>query len=253
MHRPAIADLPDSIFEIDRASSVPIYRELASRLADAITSGKLPPGARLENETSLSERLGISRPTIRRVIEELVGMGLLVRRQGIGTVVVPPALSRKMELVSLWDDLLKMGQNPSTKLLKREIIPADAHVAAELGITLGEDVLHLRRLRLANGVPLVIMENFLPGQYADISAEDLTSRGLYQNLGRRGVTIQVAHQSVTARLATSAESDLLDLPSHAALLTSKRTAYDALGKASETGNHCYRPDLYAFEFTLVRG
>jgi DNA-binding GntR family transcriptional regulator len=252
MHRPAVVDLPEEIFEIDRSSPVPLYREIAERLASAIRSGTMPAGARLENETSLSERFGISRPTIRRVIEELVGLGLLVRKQGVGTVVVPPALSRKVGLVSLWEDLSNMGKKPSTKLLGHEVRPCSDHVAGELGIEPGEEVLHLRRLRLINGVPLVIMENFLPLQFAEISPAELTSRGLYQNLARRGVTIQVAHQSVTARQAVDAEAILLELPRASALLTAKRTAFDTLGKAVETGNHCYRPDLYAFEFTLVR-
>ena len=43
-------------------------------------------------------RLGLSRPTIRRAIQDLVDKGLLVRRRGIGTQVVRGEVTRKLEL-----------------------------------------------------------------------------------------------------------------------------------------------------------
>jgi len=252
VQRPLITELPESVFVSDRNGPTPIYHDLAARLEAAIVAGELPPGSRLENEESLSERLGVSRPTLRRVTQELVDKGLLVRRRGIGTVVVPPSLARKMELTSLWDDLSKMGKNPSTRLLLHELIPAGVSVADDLGINSGDTVLHLRRLRFANKIPMVVLENFLPERYADITSKELTERGLYQSLDRRGVTVQVAHQSVTARRATAEEAELLRVHEGDPLLNMKRTAFDASGQPTETGFHSYHPELYSFEVTLVR-
>jgi DNA-binding GntR family transcriptional regulator len=65
------------------------------------------------------------------------------------------------------------------------------------------------------------------------------------------VTIRVAKQKIGARKSTILESEILKLDKNSALLTMDRTAYDNSGRAIEFGHHCYRPDLYSFEVTLV--
>src|SRR5450759_3093947 len=72
---------------IDRFSPVPLYHQLAEQLTSAITAGWVKPGDPFENELALTKRLGLSRPTVRRALQEMVSQGLLVRRRGIGTTV----------------------------------------------------------------------------------------------------------------------------------------------------------------------
>ena len=90
---------------IDRASPVPLYHQLAEQLSAAIDTGTLSPGDAFENELALAERLGLSRPTVRRAIGELVTQGLLVRRRGVGTTVAKQMVHRRAELTSLYEDL----------------------------------------------------------------------------------------------------------------------------------------------------
>ena len=73
---------------LDRTSPVPLYFQVASRMQQLIESGGMPVGGRLENEVELAERLGVSRPTIRRAVQYLVERGVLVRKRGIGTQIV---------------------------------------------------------------------------------------------------------------------------------------------------------------------
>lgn len=235
----------------DRSGPVPLYFQLATGLERAILSNSLPPGSRLENELSLSDRLGLSRPTVRRAIQELVEKGLLVRRRGIGTQVVHGAVSRRIELTSLFDDLERTGKTPSTKVLEAGAVGAEGIVAERLGVEAGTPVLRLRRLRLADDVPISVLENYLPPAFADVTTEELGTLGLYHLLRNRGVTMRVARQRIGARKATPPESRLLGLDRGSPVLTMDRTAYDAAGAAVEYGHHCYRPDLYSFEMTLV--
>ena len=244
--------LPQDFFiDVDRSSPVPLYFQISTRLEQAIEGGQLPAGSRLENEISLGQRFGLSRPTVRRAIQELVDKGLLVRRRGIGTQVVHGQVTRNVELTSLYEDLGRTGQKPTTTVISHEVGEADEHIAQMLGVPAGDPVLHVTRLRLADGVPIAILDNTLPRDFADIRAEDLEQRGLYQLLRARGVTMRVAKQRIGARSATAAESRLLQLPKGAALLTMARTAFDSSGRAVEFGQHCYSPDLYSFEITLV--
>jgi GntR family transcriptional regulator len=102
-----------------------------------------------------------------------------------------------------------------------------------------------------DGVPVAILSNYLPAEFADITTEQLETKGLYQILRARGVTIRVANQRIGARRAHGDESALLDIDKGGPVLTMERVAYDASGKAFEVGHHCYRPDMYSFATTLV--
>jgi DNA-binding GntR family transcriptional regulator len=244
--------LPVDLFiDLDRSGPMPLYFQISSRIEAAIHDGRLPPGSRLENEVALGNRLGLSRPTIRRAIQELVDKGLLVRRRGIGTQVVHGKVSRSVELTSLYEDLERSGQKPETRVISMEVGEADDRMAEELGVDAGSPVLHIKRLRSAGGVPIAILDNVLPADFTDIDLGDLSKHGLYQLLRARGVTMRVAKQRIGAREATAQEAGLLDIPKGAAVLTMSRTAFDNSGRAVEWGQHCYRPDLYSFEMTLV--
>jgi DNA-binding GntR family transcriptional regulator len=61
----------------DRSTAAPLYARVAARLQELIEAGELPDGARVENEVALAERLGISRPTMRRAMQHLVDRGLV--------------------------------------------------------------------------------------------------------------------------------------------------------------------------------
>jgi len=252
MATPTEQILPVDLFmDVDRSGPIPLYFQIASRIESAIQSGALPPGTRLENEIALGERLGLSRPTVRRAIQELVDKGLLVRRRGIGTQVVQGSMSRKVELTSLYDDLATGKKQPTTTLLLHELAKPDERVAEALSVRRDESVLHLRRVRYSDGIPLGVLENYLPPEFADIQAGDLEQHGLYQILRARGVMMRVAHQRIGARAATAEESRLLEITKHGPVLTMDRTAFSNAGRAVEFGHHCYRPDLYSFEITLV--
>jgi DNA-binding GntR family transcriptional regulator len=242
--------LPRGLFmDLQRSSPIPLYFQVSQRIEQAILSGDLPAGSRLENEVALGERLGLSRPTVRRAIQEIVDKGLLVRRRGIGTQVVHGQVTRRVELTSLYDELTDTHKVPSTRLLLLETTAADAAVADKLAE--GSPTLHLRRVRLAIDGPVALMENWMPAEFIGIEPDDLVQHGLYQVLRSRGVTMLVARQHIGARASTPEESSLLDTETNAALLTMDRTAFDNSGRAVEFGRHCYRPDLYSFEVTLV--
>jgi DNA-binding GntR family transcriptional regulator len=162
------------------------------------------------------------------------------------------AVTRKVELTSLYEDLAAANRAPTTRLLLHELVKADAAMAERLGVDEGSTLLHVRRLRAADGVPLAVLENYLPEQFADITEDELTQWGLYTLLRGRGVTIRIARQRIGARNATTEELDLLELDRrHGAVLTMERVAFDNGAKAVEMGRHVYRPDLYSFEVTLV--
>ena len=236
---------------LDRSSPVPLYFQVAAQFEEAILSGVLGPGERIENEIAMAQHLGLSRPTMRQAIQVLVDKGMLVRKRGVGTQVVHGKVSRSVELTSLHDDLAAAGQDPHTRILTLARVKADEAIASELQVTKGDEVWSLERLRMIGDKPLALMHNWLPVTLIDLEAYDLDSDGLYAVLRRAGIHMRVAKQRIGAAPASQADASVLDEKRGAPLLTMQRTAYDNAGRAVEYGSHRYRPDLYSFEITLV--
>lgn len=237
--------------DLDRSGPIPLYYQIARRMQEAIESGALAPGSRIENEVKLAEQLAISRPTIRRAIQELVDQGLLVRRRGVGTQVVRGRLTRSVELTSLFDDLSISHRNPSTRVLLHEEIVPSADVLESLTLPPDTPVLHIKRLRYTDGIPFALLENYLPPEFLSLTAEQFEKHGLYQLMRARGTTMRVARQTIGARAGTTEEADLFDQKVGSPVLVMSRTLFDQSGHAVEYGEHSYRPDLYSFEVTLV--
>ena len=248
-----MTDAVELKFALDRSSPVPLYFQVSRQIEEAIHNGQLAPGARLENEIGMADRCGLSRPTIRRAIQELVNKGLVVRQRGIGTQIVDnPQIKRQVKLTSLFDDLARSGQDPTTRVLAHETVPAEEHVAEQLGTDPGDEVVYLKRLRYAGGEPLAVMRNWLPIVLAgELTTDDLEARGLYELLRENGITLRIASQRIGARAAESDEAPVLGLRRGAPLLTMERTTYDDTGRAIELGRHVYRADTYSFEVVVV--
>src|SRR5215218_8974759 len=151
---------------LDRNSPVPLYHQLAQSIEHAINTGVLAPGDRLEDELSLTSRLGLSRPTARQAIQELVKKGLLVRKRGVGTQVVRSQFRRDERLSSLNEDLAKAGKVPSTVLLDYSVGDLDEELrdVVDSADVLESEFIQIRRLRLADNVPLAILTNYIPAR-----------------------------------------------------------------------------------------
>lgn len=237
---------------VDRSSPVPLYHQIVQGIEAAIHSGLLAPGSRLDNEIDLAAQLNLSRPTMRKAMDELVRSGLLVRKRGVGTQVVSSQVRRPLELSSLFDDLSRSGSKPTTEVLSFTHIEADDAVREALQIPAGSKVYHFTRLRKVGGKPLALMENWVRDDITAIDEDTLRAQGLYGILRNGGVNFRIASQRIGAMVANDYQAPLLETDPGSALVTMERTAVDDTGRTVETGHHVYRADSYSFEMTLVQ-
>ena len=187
---------------IDRSSPVPLHHQLSEQLERAIHEGILRPGDPFEPELALAERLSMSRPTVRRSIEDLVTRGLLVRRRGSGTTVTKGIVHRSQQaLTSHYADLDAAGLRPTTRVLRLDRALCDPVAADALGLPADRPLVCVERLRLADERPVALLKNWLPPEQADLPLAALESAGLYEILEERGCSPVVAHQSIGSRAA----------------------------------------------------
>lgn len=236
---------------LDHFSPVPLYHQAAQALERAIEDGRLPRGSRLDGELDLAEQLGISRPTMRAALKQLVDKGLLIRRRGVGTMVATRPVRRAVALTSLFDDLKESGREPTTRVLDFEETVCPPEIAEQLELGPGAPVLRFDRLRVAGSDPIALMRNHVPVGLLGIEREDLELTGLYDLFRRAGITPHVATQRVGARKAGDEEAEFLEMEPGDPVLTMIRTAYDTAGRPIEHGSHSYPAESYWLEMMLT--
>lgn len=231
-----------------------LYAQVRETIRERIATGELKPGERLLPEEELATLMGMSRMTIRRGILDLIDEGLLYRRRGVGTFVAHRHIDRHHNrLCSYLESAAKEGFTPRIEVLQREISGANHLVARALNLRDDEPIVHVRTLRLADGEPLSIHDEYVPYRlYPDILDGDIETRPLWDLLGDKGTQIKRAVQRVEARLAEEDMAQLLGAEEGAPILYKLRTVYSEDGTPVAFAICHNRGDRYSLTTTLSR-
>src|ERR1700675_2965437 len=97
----------------------PRYRSIAAELNRRIQNQEYGPGSLLPSEVELANEFGVTRMTVRQALAGLAAPGIIERRHGHGTVVVPIKLQRQAHRpMGLAEELLSRGLTPGSLTLK---------------------------------------------------------------------------------------------------------------------------------------
>lgn len=221
------------------------YLEIEDWLRQQCAS--LPAGSALPTETEVAARFGVSRMTARHAFQRLTQQGLIERRRGAGSFVLPAALHREEAVLhSFTEDMLSRGLMPRSKVLRAEVETAPTEAAA-LGLPPSAWIVTIQRVRFADDVPVALETASFPGEFAAVLDEDLEAGSLHAALVRLGRQMVRATGFVTARLATEEEGRLLGLALPAALLVETRLIRDAEGRAVESTQTAYVAARWAID------
>lgn len=206
------------------------------------------PGDALPSEAELCERFGVSRMTVRQALAELTAEGRVERRRGQGTFVsAPPVHRRPGVFLSFTEEMGRRGLRPSSRLVSAALDWPRPDEVADLGLSPGEQIVRVVRVRLADGMPIALEEAALTAGLAGVLEADLESGSLHTELGRLGVAPTRAVGTITARLARSSEVSQLDLPPGAALLVELRLLFDQGDAVFERTETRYVADRYVID------
>ena len=182
------APCPEAAVPLREAGTGQLLHELLAKLLRGrIISGEWPAGSRIMSEHALMERYGVSRGTVRRAIGMLVDEGLLVQRKGKGTFVTRSGVAHPggARPLSFAHALKEQGLAFKTQVLAKEVLPAPAEVAQELGLEAGEPVLFMRRVRTVEGRAIVCQESWENlGACPGLADSDFTKESLFDAVER---------------------------------------------------------------------
>ena len=197
------------------AARLPKYHRLAEDLRGRMASGELAPGDQIPSEPDLCATYALSRGTVRQALQLLTGEGLLVREHGRGTFVAPPPVhTQHFSLASFSEEMRRQQRQPSTQVLAADTRPAPADVAARLHLAVATPVFHIRRLRLADGVPVALETRYLAQALCpQLIDEDLARLSIHWLLVEKYRIPLVRLEHVVERLPiAAADAALLRVP-----------------------------------------
>jgi GntR family transcriptional regulator len=252
-----MSDVQHALFNNDSVvlpQGGPLYLQLKRWIEDAVAKGVIKPGDALPSERDLALKVDVSRVTVRKAVQHLVRDGLLVQRHGSGTFVAPQPHRVEQslsQLTSFTEDMARRGMEVHALWLDRGLYHPSPEETVVLGMSPGDRVARVARLRLTDDQPLAIERAALS---ADILPDpDAIETSLYAHLDRRGNRPVRAIQRIRAVSVGEADAKLLEVEEGAPVLNIERTSYLASGRVIEFTRSVYRGDTYDFVAELRIG
>lgn len=214
---------------------------------------QLGVGTAIPSERQLSADLGVSRLTLRAALDDLAREGYLVRRRGSGTYVQQPKIAQELTITSFSDDMRRRGMVPGSRTLSMSTILAGARLGRSLNVSPSEEILVIKRLRLADGEPMAIETLHIPETLVPGLTPKALTGSFYDLLrDRYGVQIAGGIQAIEPTVTNEEESEVLGVPLHSPAFLFERTSRDDAGRTVEFVQSVYRGDRYRIVTELSR-
>ncbi len=228
------------------AKAVPLYQQVKEALEREIA--RMAPGDALPTEPELEKRFSVSRITVRRALDEMASVGVVVRQQGRGTFVREPQITQELtELMSWKAAMQQMGYEPGTISCEMDLVDPPYELGMRLKSNPGEQVVRVRRVRDASGEPICVMVNYLPeGLVPDLLRKGLVEDSIYSTLAAHNLYPVRAEDTVEARPATEWEAEVLQMHECSPILQVTRLAYDMLDRPLYVAVTSSRADKYRY-------
>lgn len=239
----------------ERQTERRVYLRAQHDVLEMIEGPTYSAGDKIPSERELADRLGISRMTMRRAIDNLVKRGVLERRGTSGTYVAAPRVQRPLDQGlshSLSETIEQSGGKPGSKLLFFESAEAGARVAERLAVRTGAQLIVIRRLRTVNEVPFCVETSYLPAERVPgLAAADLfDNQSLYALLKERfGIEIGPGEGLIGVSPATDQEAQLLGVKPGTPTLIYRAVAFDQKGRPIEYVTSVNHPQRVVFKTT----
>ncbi len=238
-----LASLPP----LQSASALPLYAQLAERLAGAIRARRTAlAGAILPSEVHLMQHFGVSRPTVRQAMAQLSHGGLITRGRGRGTFVAPERLNHDVSL-AFEDEMRAARKTVRFEVLRRETLAPTSAVQAALGIPATEAIERIERLRFLDGEAFAHEQRTLPAHLAaGITQSMLETLAIISLLAAAVERPQRISNTVRCMAGEARVTSLLGLRPRTPLLQTEHVYYAASGKPLLHGVVRFRWDRVQF-------
>jgi GntR family transcriptional regulator len=242
---------------MQQLEAVPLYQQVKRYILSRIDDGQWSVGQPIPSEHDLCALLSVSRATVVRALTDLVHMGVLERRQGLGTFVAAPKVDHgPFELQSFTEEMAERGLPATARVLECDVALPAEDVRRILRLGPDERVVRVRRIRFADrGEPMGIQEANLPAALVPGLAERAEAlRGSLYGLLREdyGLRLLRAVETVYPVMLRAEEARLLNCPRARPAFAVERVTYSEQDRPIELTRSRMRGDRYRYVLELAR-
>jgi len=228
------------------------YMQIKEDIINDIKSGALHPGDKVDSESALKKRYGVSTITVRKAFNDLINEGYLIGVQGVGTFVTKKQMIRGLTSISFSDELLQQGYQIGMLVDKIEEIKSPA-IADILEIPHDQSIVCVRRVRLANDEPIAYQSSFMDSRLLNIEqAQKIRENAsFYKTLREFKINPVWANENYSVKQVSDARiSQLMNIKKNSDAFFVKRRAFDEVDKVIEYAETYFNKDWYSVTINI---
>lgn len=239
--------------KIDHNSNVPLYVQVEELFRKLINKPEYQDGKMLPKEVELSNKLGVSRNTIRRATDKLVNEGLLDRKKGVGTKVKHSVVNTKLDnWISYSKEMQRKGIDVINYNLITEWQTVSSKVARALNLKKGTKILCLKRLRGTHDEPILYSIDYFHPRL-NLSQNDDFTKPLYDLINEKASVIpSVSKEKIKAELCNESLAEKLKCPVNSAILNRERIVCDPGDRPIEFNIVQYKAESFIYSIEINR-
>lgn len=257
--RPRIASSKKTRLRVSASSDSgqALYLQIAIALKEEILNGTHAVGTQLPTESDLCARFAVSRFTVRGALRQLRDHGLIMSRQGAGTVVVPVSGSGTYVLHAMSiNDLLSFTTNTRFEIELTKMVKVNGSKATRIGVLGGQEWLFICGFRRSEQqkAPVCWTEYYISRDYAAVGRLLPRHHGPIFPLieDRFALRIAEVQQEVTAVLISREQADRYHVAEGSPALEVRRMYKDADGKIVQVTFNIHPTSHFRLSMTLRR-
>jgi GntR family transcriptional regulator len=233
-------------YRLDTSGRAPLHKRVERMMRQLIAESPYCDGEFLPKEVEISEKLGVSRNTVRFAISK--------RRKGIGTRVAPKRIPTRLD--SWWSFTREM-QSRGIEVVNYEIdvriVRAGEEVAEALHVNQGVTLIEVLRLRgTETGPSLLTISSFHPR--LKMTGHEDFYRPMYQMLEEDlGIIAAFSREEISAIAADEWLADKLNLEVGDPVLYRRRIVSDTDGQLIEYNKVYYKGEGFSYSIDIAKG
>lgn len=233
--------------------SRPLYQQTAETLGEILA--EMDPGSFLPSEPTLARQLGVSRATLREAMRSFEERGLILRRQGVGTIVTgpPKVIETGLEVLDSIETLAqRIGLKVDMGALEIEVRPPRAEERVLVEDVAGEKVVEVSRVIFTASRPVAYLVDVVahPMLPEDALREGFSGSVLDLILSRGEPSLDFSRTEITAVSAPPQIARRLSIQRGDVLMRMQAKLYDKAGAVVDLSHSYFIPGV--FRFHVVR-
>lgn len=226
---------------------LPKYLQIKQDIINAIKSGELQPGDKVDSGAVLKEKYNVSTITVRKAFDDLINEDYLIGVQGLGTFVAKKHMNRRLTSISFSDELLQQGYKIDMEVDKIEEVVNDS-IADKLLIPQSQPIVCVKRIRLVNNEPIAYQSSFMDSAMLSLEQAQRIreNKSFYKTLAENNIVPVLANENYTIREVNDSRiAKLMNIKKNSDTFFVKRTTVDGSGKVIEYAETYFNKDWYS--------